>query len=157
MLHNDMIELPMQWRHLHWELTMSDKAWWWECSNQFKIWNIISGQNTANRPPTPEGRATKKQGLCQGNASTPSACQMLTFLLVNVQRSMGNDIHIRSPISQKSIKQVKIVYVDSTNLWAGLEDNDDLLSKRWLNLYDLFGSFPSTWRVRPEISLPINI
>ena len=58
----------------------------------------------------------------------PLAWQMLTSLLVNVQRHMGNVTHIRSPISQKSIKQVGIVYINHTNLWAGLEDDDDLLS-----------------------------
>ena len=41
---------------------------------------------------------------------------------------MGNVTHIRSPISQKSIKQVGIVYVNDTNLCAGLEDNDNPLS-----------------------------
>ena len=41
---------------------------------------------------------------------------------------MGNGIHIRSPISQKSIKQVGIVYVDNTNLWARLEDDDNIIS-----------------------------
>ncbi|KAL7523098.1 hypothetical protein ACHAXR_000025, partial [Thalassiosira sp. AJA248-18] len=31
-----------------------------------------------------------------------------------------------SPISKKSIKQVGILYVDDTNLWAGLDERDDL-------------------------------
>ena len=42
---------------------------------------------------------------------------------------MGHGIHIRSPISQKPIKQVGIVYINDTNICAGLEDyNNDLLS-----------------------------
>jgi len=41
---------------------------------------------------------------------------------------MGHGIRITSPISQKSIKQAGIVFVDDTNLWSGLEDDDDLLS-----------------------------
>ena len=41
---------------------------------------------------------------------------------------MGHGIRITSPISQKSIKQAGIVFIDDTNLWSGLEDEDDLLS-----------------------------
>ena len=52
------------------------------------------------------GKGDKKQSLCQGNTVTPLAWQMLTSILVNVQRRMGNVIYIRSPISQKSIKQL---------------------------------------------------
>ena len=41
---------------------------------------------------------------------------------------MGHGIRITSSISQKLIKQAGIVFVDDTNLWSGLEDEDDLLS-----------------------------
>ena len=74
------------------------------------------------------GKDNKKQGLCQGNAAAPSAWQMLTSVLVRVQQRMGHGIHIISPISQKSLKQAGIVFVNDTNLWSGLEDEDDLLS-----------------------------
>ena len=53
---------------------------------------------------------------------------MLTSMLVRVQQRMGHGIHITSPISQKSLKQADIVFVNDTNLWTGLEDEDDLLS-----------------------------
>ena len=52
---------------------------------------------------------------------------MLTSLLVNTQHCHNLVINIVSPILKKSIKQVRIEYVDDTNLWARLEDNDDLL------------------------------
>ena len=74
------------------------------------------------------GKDNKKQGLYQGNAAAPSAWQMLTSVLVRVQQRMGHGIHIISPISQKSLKQAGIVFVNDTNLWSGLEDEDDLLS-----------------------------
>ena len=33
---------------------------------------------------------------------------------------------IISPLSQKTLDQIGILYVDDTNLWAGLEEDDDL-------------------------------
>ena len=53
---------------------------------------------------------------------------MLTSVLVRVQRRMGHGIQITSLISQKSLKQAVIVFVNDTNLWSGLKDEDDLLS-----------------------------
>ena len=38
------------------------------------------------------GKDSTKQGLCQGNAVTPSAWKMLTSVLVMVQRRMGHGI-----------------------------------------------------------------
>jgi hypothetical protein len=83
------------------------------------------------------GKDDKKQGLCQGNAAAPSAWQMLTSVLVRVQRRLGHGIRITSPISQKSIKQAGIVFVDDTNLWSGMEDKDDLLSEAYKGQEDV--------------------
>ena len=69
----------------------------------------------------------KKQVLCQGNVAAPAAWQILTSLLVNGQKQYKDGINTISPISKKPIKQVGIVYVYETNLWARLEDKDDLL------------------------------
>ena len=77
---------------------------------------------------------------------------------------MGHVIHIRSPISQKSIKQVGIVYVGATNLWVGFEDDDSLLSNmqkeqedvnRWGGLFqEVGGTFQPpkcTWTVHDMV------
>ena len=53
---------------------------------------------------------------------------MLMSFLLNAQHWHDHRTNIVSPILEKSIKQVVIVYVNDTNLWAGLEDDDDLLS-----------------------------
>ena len=48
------------------------------------------------------GKEDKNQGLYQGKAVAPSTWQMLTSLLINVQRRLGNIINIRSLISQEN-------------------------------------------------------
>ena len=35
---------------------------------------------------------------------------------------------ITSPISQKTLNQIGTLYIDDTNLWTGLEEDDDLES-----------------------------
>ena len=74
------------------------------------------------------GRITKKQGLWQGNAAAPPAWQMITSLFVNVPKWHNHGTNIVSPILKKSIKQVGIVYVDDTNLWARSEGDNNPMS-----------------------------
>ena len=38
----------------------------------------------------------------------------------------GHGVTVTSPISKKTCKQLGILYVDDTNLWAGLSAEDDL-------------------------------
>ena len=44
---------------------------------------------------------------------------MLTSLLDNAEKLQNHEINIVSAISKKPIKQVGIVYINDTNLWAG--------------------------------------
>ena len=70
----------------------------------------------------------KIQGLCQGNGAAPPTWLQISSLLIRVQRRNRHGITIRSPISRKQIHQVGILYVDDTNLWVGLEEDNNLIS-----------------------------
>ena len=74
------------------------------------------------------GKGDNKQGLCQGNGAAPPTWQQISSIMINVQRQHRHGITIRCPISKKSIQQVGIIYVDDTNLWAGMEEQDDAIS-----------------------------
>lgn len=74
------------------------------------------------------GKGDRKQGLCQGNGAAPPTWQQISSVMINIQRQRRHGITIRSPISRKEIRQVGILYVDDTNLWAGMEEDDDALS-----------------------------
>ena len=66
-----------------------------------------------------------KQGECQGNGAAPAGFQQECTLMLNAQRQAGHVINITSPISKQSTSQAGIVFVDDTNLWAGLDEDDD--------------------------------
>ncbi|KAL7540019.1 hypothetical protein ACHAXR_009797 [Thalassiosira sp. AJA248-18] len=72
------------------------------------------------------GKEDPKQGLGQGNGAAPPTWLQIRSLLIRVQRRNRHGITIRSPISKKQIHQVGIIYVDNTNLRAGMEEEDDL-------------------------------
>ena len=74
------------------------------------------------------GSNGKKQGSCQGNGGAPPTWQQISSLLLNTHRRANHTITITSPISKRTIKQVGILYVDDTNLVAGLRPEDDALS-----------------------------
>ena len=46
-------------------------------------------------------------------------------MMLNAQRRAGHVVNITSPISKQSTSQAGIVFVDDTNLWAGLDEDDD--------------------------------
>ena len=72
------------------------------------------------------GKDNKKQGTCQGNTAAPPTWQQISSLLVNAQKHCGHGIDIVAPISGKKHNQVGILFVDDTNLWAGLGEDDDV-------------------------------
>ena len=49
-------------------------------------------------------------------------------MMLNAQRRAGHVVNITSPISKQSTSQAGIVFVDDTNLWAGLDEDDDAKS-----------------------------
>ena len=70
------------------------------------------------------GKEDLKKGSCQGNIAAPPTWQHISSLLINCQNHAGHGITIVAPISKKSHSQVGILFVDDTNLWEGLgEDN----------------------------------
>ncbi|MGB0809178.1 MAG: reverse transcriptase domain-containing protein, partial [bacterium] len=74
------------------------------------------------------GKEDGKHGLAQGNGAAPATWQQTSTTIVNAQRRSGHGITIECPITRKSVRQVGILYVDDTNLWAGLDEDDDLFS-----------------------------
>ena len=46
--------------------------------------------------------------------------------MLRAHREAGHGVTVTSPISKKTCKQSGILYVDDTNLWAGLSADDDL-------------------------------
>ena len=74
------------------------------------------------------GKDNKKQGTCQGNTAAPPTWQQISSLLINAQKHSGHGIDIVSPISGKKQNQVGILFVDDTNLWAGLREDDSVNS-----------------------------
>ena len=47
--------------------------------------------------------------------------------MILAQHSAGHGITVTSPISGKSKKMIGLLYVNNTNLWAGLNKEDDML------------------------------
>ena len=72
------------------------------------------------------GKDNKKQGTCQGNTAAPPTWQQISSLLVNTQKHCGHGIDIVAPISGKKQNQIGVLFVDDTNLWAGLGEDDDV-------------------------------
>ena len=72
------------------------------------------------------GRETPKQGKCQGNGASPATWQQISTVMLRTHRREGHGVTVRSPISGKECTQAGLLYVDDTNLWAGLDSEDDL-------------------------------
>ena len=52
--------------------------------------------------------------------------QQISALMINTQWHHTHGVTIQSPILKKTIKQIGILYVDDTNLLAGLDNDDGL-------------------------------
>ena len=74
------------------------------------------------------GDGNVKQGGCQGNTATPALWQQISTVMLNAQKAEGHGITITTPISKKSASQAGILFVDDTNLWAGMAEDDDLVT-----------------------------
>ena len=72
------------------------------------------------------GKEDPKQGSCQGNTAAPPTWQQISSLLINGQKHAGHGTTIVAPILKKSHSQVAILFVDDTNLWEGLGEDDDV-------------------------------
>ena len=73
------------------------------------------------------GKEVVKQGSGQGNGAAPPTWQQIATTMIRAQRKAGHGVTVTSPISKKSCRKVGILYVDDTNLWAGLTPDDDLI------------------------------
>ena len=75
------------------------------------------------------GKDSHKQCLCQGNGAAPPTWLQISTLLINTHHWYHHRITIEASICKRSIKQVKILYVDDTDLWAGLDESlEDLVT-----------------------------
>ena len=74
------------------------------------------------------GKEDGKHGLAQGNGAAPPTWQQISTVILNAHKGKGHGVKIECPITRQTIKQVGILYVDDTNLWEGLEEDDDLIS-----------------------------
>ena len=72
------------------------------------------------------GKENGKQGLAQGNGAAPPMWQQIQTLNMNAQHRRGHGIEIICPISLKRRRQVGVAYVDDTNLWGGLREDEDI-------------------------------
>jgi len=73
------------------------------------------------------GKEVTKQGGGQGNGAAPPTWQQIGTTMIRAQHKAGHGVFVESPISKKSCSKAGILYVDDTNLWAGLTRDDDLL------------------------------
>ena len=73
------------------------------------------------------GKHVLKQGGCQGNGAAPPTWQQIATTMIRAQHRAGHGVTVKCPISKKSCRKVGILYVDDTNLWAGLTPDDDLI------------------------------
>ena len=74
------------------------------------------------------GKELVKQGGCQGNGAAPPTWQQIATIMIKSHRRAGHGVEVRCPISKKSCHKVGILYVDDTNIWAGLDPDDDLIA-----------------------------
>ena len=74
------------------------------------------------------GKDDPKQGSGQGNGAAPPTWQQISTTMIRAQHSAGHGITVTSPISGKTKKMIGLLYVDDTNLWAGLNKEDDMLN-----------------------------
>ena len=79
---------------------------------------------------TPVGRKHNlKQGACQGNGAAPPMWQQISTTMLRAQHKAGHGITVTTLISKESCTMAAvagILYVDDTNLWAGMEEEEDL-------------------------------
>ena len=72
------------------------------------------------------GKDDPKQGGCQDNGGAPPTWLQISTLLINTQKRLNHGITSKSPILQNTLNQIGILYVDDTNLWVGLDEDDNL-------------------------------
>ena len=72
------------------------------------------------------GKENPKQGECQGNGAAPAGWQQISTVMLRAHRREGHGVTVTSPISKKSCKKAGLLYVDDTNLWAGMSAEDSL-------------------------------
>ena len=71
-------------------------------------------------------REVPKQGKCQGNGAALATWQQISTVMLRAHRRQGHGVTVRSPISGKTCTQAGLLYVDDTNLWAGMDPDADL-------------------------------
>ena len=72
------------------------------------------------------GAANPKQGACQGNAAAPATWQQISTVMSQAHKRAGHGVTVTSPISKKSCTKAGLLFVDDTNLWAGMDRDEDL-------------------------------
>ena len=73
-----------------------------------------------------DGKQMMKEGACQGNSAAPPIWQQISTTMIRAKYTAGHGITVTTPILKESCTMVGILYVDDTNLWAGMEEEDDL-------------------------------
>ena len=68
--------------------------------------------------------------------------QQISSVLERVQDRAGHGIQVVTPITKKSKKQVGVLFVDETNLWEGLDKDDDIdtVMKKGQQIINTWGS-----------------
>ena len=74
------------------------------------------------------GKHQVKQGSCQGNGAAPAGQDRESMVMLGAHRRAGHTVTITTPITRESTTQAGVWFVDDTNLWAGLEESDDVES-----------------------------
>ena len=74
------------------------------------------------------GKHQVKQGSCQGNGAAPAGQDRESTVMLGAHRRAGHTVTITTPITRESTTQAGVWFVDDTNLWAGLEESDDVES-----------------------------
>ena len=58
----------------------------------------------------------KTQGMCQGNGAAPAAWTVDSIAMINAHKRKGHGIHLRSPITNKTIHLAGTLFVDDTDV-----------------------------------------
>ena len=58
----------------------------------------------------------KTQGMCQGNGAAPAGWTVDSIAIINAHKRKGHGIHLRSPISNKTIHLAGTLFVDDTDV-----------------------------------------
>ena len=59
---------------------------------------------------------TKTQGMCQGNGAAPAGWTVDSIVMINAHKRKGHGLHLRSPITNKSIHLAGTLFVDDTDM-----------------------------------------